>query len=100
MIKDLKDELKGKFEDVVVALMTPLPDFYAKELHDAMAGIGTDEAAIVEIICTLSNYGILAVAAHYEKCKSKQSNLYRIDDFTIIRIVVFSQCTKNRWKRI
>lgn len=69
LIKDLKSELSGKFEDLVLAMMTPLPQFYAKELHEALSGIGTDEDTLIEVLCTMTNHEIRIIRQAYECSK-------------------------------
>jgi annexin A7/11 len=38
LIKDIKSETKNNFEKILVAMLTPLTQFYCEELHEAMAG--------------------------------------------------------------
>lgn len=69
MIDDLKSELGGKFEDVIVGLMLPPDQYLCKQLNKAMDGIGTEEGTLVEIVCTKTNEEVREIVANYENSK-------------------------------
>ncbi|XP_004520906.1 annexin B11 isoform X1 [Ceratitis capitata] len=65
LIEDIKSETSGNFEKLLVGLLRPIVDFYCAEMNDAMAGIGTDEDVLIEILCTLSNVEIHTIKNQY-----------------------------------
>jgi annexin A7/11 len=67
LIEDIKSSTSGNFQRLLVALMTPLEEYFSQLLYDAMAGLGTDEEVLIEILCTSSNYVIKTVRSVYEK---------------------------------
>ena len=76
LIDDLKSELSGKFEDVMVALFKDPIEYEAECLNKAMKGAGTDENTLIEIISSRPNWLM-------QKIKIKYKELYEnelIDD--------------------
>lgn len=71
LIDDLKSELRGNFEDVIVALLTPTIDFLAKNLHKAMSGAGTNEKTLIEIMYTVSPIEMDDLKSAYKKLYGK-----------------------------
>ncbi|KAH8387048.1 hypothetical protein KR093_004395, partial [Drosophila rubida] len=65
LIEDIKSETSGNFEKLLVGLLRPIVDYYCIELNDAMAGLGTDEEVLIEILCTLSNMEIHTIKNQY-----------------------------------
>ena len=69
LIDELKSELRGDFEDTCVALLRQPAEYDAIELHHAMQGIGTDEADLIEIMCTRTNAEVMAIKQWYRQCE-------------------------------
>jgi len=71
LLKDLKYELGGHFEDIVIAMMTPPAEYDATSLRKAIKGLGTDEDVLIEILCTRTNAEITAIKHSYQKLFSR-----------------------------
>eukprot|EP00049_Salpingoeca_infusionum_P007213 m.117292 g.117292 ORF g.117292 m.117292 type:complete len:316 (-) comp13626_c0_seq1:241-1188(-) len=68
---DLKSELGGNFEDVVLAMMMEPIEYDAFCLRKAMKGAGTDESALIEILSTRSNAEIIAIREKFSEMYSR-----------------------------
>ncbi|KAK3526073.1 hypothetical protein QTP70_014662 [Hemibagrus guttatus] len=66
LIADLKYELTGKFERLVVSLMRPPAYHDAKEIKDAIKGAGTNERCLIEILASRTNEQIHSMVAAYK----------------------------------
>lgn len=71
LVEEIKGELSGDFEKVILGLMMPLADFDAYSIKLAVKGLGTDEKALVEVLCSRSNEEMQAMKASYKKLYKK-----------------------------
>ncbi|EDV20685.1 expressed hypothetical protein [Trichoplax adhaerens] len=66
LIKCLKNELSGKVQDTVLALLKEPAEVDAHELRKAMKGLGTTESTLVEIICSRNNQELSDIKAAFK----------------------------------
>lgn len=66
LIKDLKSELKGDLEDAIVCRFHTRFEMDAWFCYKAMKGAGTDEKALIDILCTKSNDEMEEIKKSYE----------------------------------
>uniref|UniRef100_A0A8B9LAW9 Annexin n=1 Tax=Astyanax mexicanus TaxID=7994 RepID=A0A8B9LAW9_ASTMX len=64
---DLKSELTGNFEKVVIGLLMTAPVYDAYELRNAIKGAGTDEACLIEILASRTISEMRTLVATYNK---------------------------------
>ncbi|XP_030267818.1 annexin A2 [Sparus aurata] len=68
----LKKALAGDLETLLLELLTPPLQYEAQRLQQAMAGIGTDEDSLLEILCTRSGKQLKEISAAYEQVYQKE----------------------------
>lgn len=61
----LKSELSGNFERVMISLCLSTAEFMAREMYEAMAGLGTNDEMLIEILCSSTNQEIREINAAY-----------------------------------
>uniref|UniRef100_A0AAR2K9S5 Annexin n=1 Tax=Pygocentrus nattereri TaxID=42514 RepID=A0AAR2K9S5_PYGNA len=77
LVKDLKSELGGKLEDLIVALMSPPRVYDADQLHKAIKGAGTNDKVLIEILASRTSEQLKEIVKaykkgnHYSACEKK-----------------------------
>lgn len=69
MVEDLKAGTSGDFQKTLVAMVTPVYEYLASELKNAMGFWSTDKKALIYIICSASNYDIIEIKRAYALSK-------------------------------
>ncbi|NP_001082442.1 annexin A5 L homeolog [Xenopus laevis] len=67
LVDDLKSEISGKFENLIVALMTPSALYDAYELRHAMKGAGTTENFVTEILASRTTDEVRHIKQVYQQ---------------------------------
>ena len=89
---ELNSELSGNLRQVVLALLETPARYAASELRKAMKGAGTDETALIEILCTSRNEQIEAIKAAYRNLYSRDLEKDIADDTSGKPF-----CFRSRW---
>ncbi|OBS73928.1 hypothetical protein A6R68_15533, partial [Neotoma lepida] len=96
----IKSELSGNFEKTALALLDRPNEYAARQLQKAMKGMGTDEALLIEILCTRSNKEIVAIKEAYQRLFDKSLETDVKDDTSgNLRKILVSllQAGEGRW---
>lgn len=100
LLHDLKSELTGNFEKLVLAMVKSPNHFDATELREAIEGAGTDESCLIEILSSRSNADILEINKIYKAEYGKKLEDAIISDTSgHFRRLLVSLCQGNRDER-
>lgn len=97
LIRELKSELSGEFENLIVALMLAPAEYDAMELNRAMKYIGTRENILIEIMCSRSNSEIHQIKNAYNQLYSRHLEHDIVGDTSgYFKQFLLTLCTGNR----
>ncbi|XP_044157974.1 annexin A5 [Bufo gargarizans] len=98
LLGDLKSELTGKLEKVIVALMMPAKLYDAYELRHAIKGAGTDENVLIEILASRTPAEINHIKKVYKEeygCELEDSITGDTSGFFQRMLVVLVQANRD-----
>ncbi|XP_051475889.1 annexin A7 isoform X2 [Apus apus] len=97
LIKDLKSELSGNIEELILALFMPSTYYDAWSLRHAMKGAGTQERVLIEILCTRTNQEIREIVNCYKSEFGRDIEQdIRADTSGHFERLLISMCQGNR----
>ncbi|KAM6951684.1 annexin A11b [Aplochiton taeniatus] len=100
LFKDLKSELTGHFEELVIGMLMKPALFDASQLRAAIKGAGTDEACLIEILASRSNAEINEINQVYKSEYGKKlEDAISEDTSGHFRRLLISLCQGNRDER-
>jgi crotonobetainyl-CoA:carnitine CoA-transferase CaiB-like acyl-CoA transferase len=71
LVKDLASECSGSFLSTLKALCLSSAEYDARKINNAIAGLGTNEDVITEIMCTRASSEIAEMDAEYQRMYGK-----------------------------
>ncbi|KAJ8264330.1 hypothetical protein GJAV_G00147930 [Gymnothorax javanicus] len=100
LISDLRSELTGNFEHLVLTMLKTPAQLAAHELREAIQGAGTDEACLIEILSSRNNAEIREINEVYKAENGKKLEDAIISDTSgHFRRLLVSLCQGNRDER-
>lgn len=108
LIRDLESELSGDFREMIMAMFKPTAYYDAWSLNQAIIGLGTKEAVLIEILCTRTNAEIREINECYKQQYKRSLEKDIMDDTSgHFKRLLVSCCQANRaeltpeqWQRV
>ncbi|XP_053404573.1 uncharacterized protein LOC123536677 isoform X2 [Mercenaria mercenaria] len=73
--EQLESELRGDFEEIVLAMMMKPVDYACHSLHEAVKGLGTKEGILIGVLCTKTGKELAMIKNRYKEIYGKDLQL-------------------------